>query len=44
MKELYPEPSKKCLDNMTVINCENLSKKYDDVEALKMVPQIRNLK
>ena len=37
MKELYPEPSKKCLDNMTVINCENLSKKYDDVEALKKV-------
>ena len=32
MKELYPEPSKKCLDNMTVINCENLSKKYDDVD------------
>ena len=30
MKELYPEPSKKCLDNMTVINCENLSKKYDE--------------
>ena len=37
MRELSPEPSKKCLDNMTVINCENLSKKYDDVEALKEV-------
>tara|TARA_B100001029_G_scaffold71046_1_gene57883 strand:- start:17989 stop:18735 length:747 start_codon:yes stop_codon:yes gene_type:complete len=37
MKELFPKLSRKCLDNMSVINCEKLSKRYDDVEALKEV-------
>jgi len=37
MKTLSLEPSKKCLDNMSVIQCSNLSKKYDEVEALKKI-------
>ncbi len=37
MKILSLEPSKKCLDNMSVIQCSNLSKKYDEVEALKKI-------
>ena len=37
MKILSREPSKKCLDNMSVINCSSLSKKYDEVEALKKI-------
>ena len=37
MRVLSLEPSKKCLDNMSVITCSNLSKKYDEVEALKKI-------
>ena len=37
MKILSLEPSKECLDNMSVIQCSNLSKKYDEVEALKKI-------
>jgi len=37
MKILSLEPSKKCLDNMSVIQCSKLSKKYDEVEALKKI-------
>ena len=37
MRALFLKPSRKCLDNMAVINCNNLSKKYDDIEALKKI-------
>ena len=37
MRVLFLELLKRCLHSMSVINCNNLSKRYDEVEALKKV-------